>query len=119
MVGHGLPHLLEPRARGAEAGEDDAHAHRARPAGGRIRLEVGKAAEGQVRLVLADTGPGISPENLANIFEPFFSRKPDGTGLGLATTARIVEDHKGSIEVKSQLGRGTIFTIRLPAVLMP
>jgi signal transduction histidine kinase len=69
--------------------------------------------------MVRDTGIGIAEADLDHIFEPFFSRKPDGTGLGLATTARIVEDHKGSIEVKSQLGRGTIFTIRLPAVLMP
>jgi len=53
---------------------------------------------------------------LDHIFEPFFSRKPGGTGLGLATTARIVEDHKGTIEVESQPGQGATFTIRLPLV---
>jgi two-component system, NtrC family, sensor histidine kinase PilS len=66
-------------------------------------------------LMVRDTGIGIAEVDLDHIFEPFFSRKPDGTGLGLATTARIVEDHQGSIEVKSKLGRGTTFTIRLPA----
>jgi signal transduction histidine kinase len=66
--------------------------------------------------MVRDSGVGIAEADLEHIFEPFFSRKPDGTGLGLATTARIVEDHKGTIDVKSKPGKGTTFTIRLPAV---
>jgi two-component system sensor histidine kinase PilS (NtrC family) len=90
----------------------------AMPEGGTIYLAAGlRAADPpQAILMVRDTGIGIAEADLDHIFEPFFSRKPDGTGLGLATTARIVEDHKGSIEVKSQLGRGTTFTIRLPAL---
>jgi signal transduction histidine kinase len=65
--------------------------------------------------MVRDTGIGIAREYLDHIFEPFFSRKVGGTGLGLATTARIVEDHKGTIDVLSQPGKGTTFTIRLPA----
>jgi two-component system sensor histidine kinase PilS (NtrC family) len=93
----------------------------AMPSGGTIYLAaaLGPTPPPEAILMVRDTGIGIAEADLDHIFEPFFSRKPDGTGLGLATTARIVEDHKGSIEVKSQLGRGTIFTIRLPAVLMP
>jgi signal transduction histidine kinase len=65
--------------------------------------------------MVRDTGIGIAREDLDHIFEPFFSRKTGGTGLGLATTARIVEDHKGTIDVLSQRGKGTTFTVRLPA----
>jgi signal transduction histidine kinase len=65
--------------------------------------------------MVRDTGIGIAKEDVDHIFEPFFSRKAGGTGLGLATTARIVEDHKGTIDVLSQPGKGTTFTIRLPA----
>ena len=95
------------------------NAKEAMSGGGRIRLEVGKAAEGQVRLVLADTGPGISPENLANIFEPFFSTKAKGTGLGLALVQQIVSEHGGRIEVDCPPGGGTKFTILLPVAKVP
>jgi two-component system sensor histidine kinase PilS (NtrC family) len=90
----------------------------AMPEGGIIYLAAAlrPAAQPEAILMVRDTGVGIPDVDLDHIFEPFFSRKPDGTGLGLATTARIVEDHKGSIDVKSQLGRGTTFTIRLPAL---
>jgi signal transduction histidine kinase len=90
------------------------NAKEAMPGGGSIRLEVGKAAEGQVRLVLADSGLGIPPENLANIFEPFFSTKAKGTGLGLALVQQIVSEHGGRIEVDCPPGGGTRFTIFLP-----
>lgn len=89
----------------------------AMPDGGTIYLAAGlkPGQPGEAILMVRDTGIGIAEADLDHIFEPFFSRKPEGTGLGLATTARIVEDHRGSIEVKSKLGRGTTFTIRLPA----
>jgi len=90
----------------------------AMPDGGTIYLGAGLKPTPPVEAILMvrDTGVGISAEDLDHIFEPFFSRKPDGTGLGLATTARIVEDHRGHIDVKSAPGRGTTFTIHLPAV---
>jgi two-component system NtrC family sensor kinase len=90
------------------------NAKEAMPAGGRILLSVGKAAEGHVRLVLADSGQGIAPENLANIFEPFFSTKAKGTGLGLALVQQIIGEHGGRIEVDCPPGGGTRFTILLP-----
>jgi len=64
-----------------------------------------------------DTGPGISDENLAKIFEPFFTTKPvgKGTGLGLAVSHGIIQEHGGRITVKTKLGEGTNFFIRLPA----
>jgi len=90
----------------------------AMPDGGTIYLATAlkPTAPTQAILMVRDTGIGIAESDLDHIFEPFFSRKPGGTGLGLATTARIVEDHKGSIHVKSKPGKGTTFTIRLPAV---
>jgi two-component system sensor histidine kinase AtoS len=68
-----------------------------------------------VALTVADTERGGIPRSdLDRIFEPFFSTKKTGTGLGLATVARIVDDHRGTIEVNSELGQGTAVTIRLP-----
>lgn len=67
-----------------------------------------------VEIGIGDTGIGIRPENLDKIFDPFFTTKESGTGLGLAIVYRIVEDYQGNISVKSELGKGTIFNIRLP-----
>ena len=63
---------------------------------------------------VVDTGPGMSPEVKEKIFEPFYSTKDGGTGLGLATVDRIIYNHKGKIEVNSQLGHGTTMRIHLP-----
>ncbi|NTW60353.1 MAG: hypothetical protein HGA43_14455, partial [Nitrospirae bacterium] len=68
----------------------------------------------EVIICVSDTGIGIANEHLENIFDPFFTTKTDGTGLGLAIVYRIIEDLGGSIDVKSEPGKGTIFTIRLP-----
>jgi signal transduction histidine kinase len=89
----------------------------AMPQGGTIVLAAARrnVVPAEAILMVRDTGVGIAQEDVDHIFEPFFSRKSGGTGLGLATTARIVEDHKGTIEVLSERGRGTTFTIRLPA----
>jgi signal transduction histidine kinase len=64
--------------------------------------------------VVEDTGPGIAPENLERVFEPLFSTKSFGTGLGLPTVKQIVEQHGGSIRIESEVGRGTRVLIRLP-----
>jgi len=65
---------------------------------------------------IADTGQGIPPENLKKIFDPFFTTKPvgQGTGLGLSVSYEIVKKHGGDIQVRSKLGEGTTFTVRLP-----
>ena len=65
-------------------------------------------------LEIADTGPGIEPDRMDKIFEAYYSTKRGGTGLGLPTTRRIVEEHEGRIDVHSEPGKGTSFTIRLP-----
>jgi PAS domain S-box-containing protein len=85
---------------------------------GEIRVETGRAHDrpGWVRLVVADTGPGIPPEVKSRIFLPFFTTKAGGTGLGLPISHRIVQDHQGVIEVSSEPGAGTTFTILLPGL---
>ena len=67
-----------------------------------------------VRILISDSGMGISPEKLETIFDPFFTTKPSGLGLGLSIVYRIIKEHKGDIRVESQLNRGTTFTIMLP-----
>jgi two-component system sensor histidine kinase PilS (NtrC family) len=73
-----------------------------------------KDAAEEVIIVVADRGKGIAADHLNKIFDPFFTTKTNGTGLGLAIVYRIVEDHGGTITVRSRQGRGTAFTIRLP-----
>ncbi len=65
-------------------------------------------------ITVADEGKGIAPENLPNIFRPFFTTKGHGTGLGLSLARRIVESHGGTITARSELGKGTQFMVRLP-----
>ncbi len=96
------------------------NAEQAMPQGGAVTIQAGLehapgATNKCVCLSIIDTGQGIGPEDLARIWEPFFSTKSGGTGLGLPTTRKIVERHNGSIEVLSELGKGTKMTIRLPA----
>jgi signal transduction histidine kinase len=90
----------------------------AMPEGGTIDITVGtgNGRPDQAVLQVRDTGIGIADADLDRIFEPFFSRKPGGTGLGLATTARIVEAHRGTIAIASRPGQGTTFTVTLPRV---
>ena len=90
------------------------NAKEAMPEGGRIRVEVGTTDSGWMRLAVTDSGPGISPENLSKIFDPFFSTKQKGTGLGLALVQQIVTDHGGRIEVDLPATGGTTFAILLP-----
>jgi nitrogen fixation/metabolism regulation signal transduction histidine kinase len=72
------------------------------------------AGKEMVEIVVADTGPGVSPELKERLFLPYFSTKERGTGLGLAIVSRIVEDHQGSIRVEENLPLGARFTIELP-----
>ena len=70
--------------------------------------------EGWIRLTVSDTGPGIKPETVSRIFDPFFTTKASGTGLGLSVTYGIVQEHGGTIDVKSEPGVGTTFTLTFP-----
>ena len=86
-------------------------------AGGNLNVKISPDDDGEfVKFEIADTGSGISEENLSKIFEPYFSTKETGTGLGLAIVQKIVEIHNGTIEVESEEGKGTKFTVRLPKV---
>ena len=67
-----------------------------------------------VEISFKDTGSGISKENLDKIFNPLFSTKAKGTGLGLSVCASLIEGHGGTIDVQSKVGRGTVFTVKLP-----
>jgi two-component system, NtrC family, sensor histidine kinase AtoS len=82
---------------------------------GTVRIETHVEAEGAtVAVSISDDGAGIPPENLEKIFDPFFSTKPQGTGLGLAMVHRIVDAHHGTIAMTSRPGSGTVATLRLP-----
>jgi signal transduction histidine kinase len=70
--------------------------------------------EPALRVMVADTGQGIPADRLPRIFDPFYTTKEKGMGLGMAITHRIVEDHKGTIDVKSEVGLGTTFTVHFP-----
>lgn len=72
------------------------------------------AVDGELVLSIIDSGHGIAPENLGRIFEPLFSTKNFGTGLGLPTVRQIVNQHGGVIAVDSEVGKGTRVTVRLP-----
>jgi two-component system NtrC family sensor kinase len=83
---------------------------------GRLTIATEPSADGRwAEVSIGDTGPGISPENLSKIFDPFFTTKEMGTGLGLSVVYGIVQRHGGTVEAKSEKGRGTTFIIRLPA----
>src|SRR5262249_40855494 len=88
----------------------------AMPSGGRLTFAARPAPEsGELVITVSDTGGGIESGELEAIFEPYYTTKIHGTGLGLAITRRIVEEHGGSIQAASEHGRGTTFTLLLPA----
>ncbi len=89
----------------------------AMPDGGTLMLSTSSVGE-KVVVEVTDTGCGIKREHLDQIFQPFFTTKPvgKGTGLGLSVSYGIVQQHDGSLEVKSEVGKGSTFTITLPAV---
>jgi signal transduction histidine kinase len=91
-----------------------ANAADATPPGGRVVLHA-RAREGNVELAVADSGHGVAPELRRRVFEPFFTTRPNGTGLGLAVARQIVEAHGGCIDVADAPDGGACFTVRLPA----
>jgi len=97
------------------------NAIQAMPNGGELSLSIlrGKEVEGilqSIKVQVADTGHGIAEDMLKKLFDPFFTTKYGGTGLGLTITHSIVDAHKGYIDVESQIGKGTTFTVTLPTL---
>lgn len=86
----------------------------ARPGAGELIIRTERAEPGRAIVHVIDTGPGIPPETLEKIYTPYFTTKSGGSGLGLPTARRIIEEHGGSLEAHSEPGRGTDFVITLP-----
>ena len=83
--------------------------------GGTLSVELSRAQDGRgIRIAVKDTGAGIRREDLAHIFDPYFTTRPSGTGLGLAIVHKIVESHRGEVGAESEPGRGTTVTLTLP-----
>ena len=89
------------------------NAEQAMPEGGQIGIKC-IADEDYIRLSVSDTGCGISSKDMGNIFEPYFTRKSAGTGLGLMIVERIIREHGAELAVESEPGKGTVFTINFP-----
>ena len=81
--------------------------------GGAVTVKT-RAVNGTVEVAVIDRGSGIDPKNLSDIFNPFFTTKPQGVGLGLAIVSKIVDQHGGKITVDSEPGKGSIFRVFLP-----
>ena len=109
--------MAAPNARGKALVNILLNAMQAMPRGGTVRVCAGlEEQEGRrhVRVEVSDQGAGIPKELMPRVFEPFFTTKARGTGLGLAVVRRIVEDHRGEVQIHSEPGRGTTFAFRLP-----
>lgn len=110
-----LPNILaDPDQLDQVLGNIILNAIQAMPEGGHLVVKSEVPNPGWVAVSIADTGAGIPEENLTEIFEPIFSTKARGIGLGLSLVKTLVEGHRGSIEVESEVGKGSTFTVRLP-----
>jgi signal transduction histidine kinase len=89
------------------------NAAQASPEGGTVTVKT-RAADGTAEISVIDRGSGIAPANLGTIFNPFFTTKADGVGLGLAIVAKIIDEHGGKITVESEAGRGSVFRVHIP-----
>lgn len=86
--------------------------------GGHVHIETAPEPNrvGWLRVTITDTGEGMRPETLKKIWEPFYTTKTGGTGLGLSVSHKIIREHGGDVEVQSEPGRGTTFIIRFPSL---
>ena len=91
------------------------NAAQASPPGGTVTVKTRPAAEGGAEISVIDRGSGIEPAHLESVFNPFFTTKAEGVGLGLAIVSKIVDEHGGQVQVESKPGEGTVFRVYLPA----
>jgi len=90
------------------------------PGGGTVTIRSGVTpADSTARVAISDTGPGIPAEHLDRVFEPYFTTKEGGTGLGLALARKIVEEHQGTIRAENGPSGGATFIVTLPIVAPP
>lgn len=89
------------------------NAAQASPPEGAVTVKT-RPADGMAEIAVIDRGEGIDPRHLESIFNPFFTTKPEGIGLGLAIVSKIVDEHRGRITVESQPGKGSVFRVYLP-----
>jgi len=82
--------------------------------GGVLSVSLRKDSDGRIRVEVSDTGPGIGRDEISRIFDPYFTTKSSGTGLGLAVVHKVVEAHGGELQVESAPGKGTAVSILLP-----
>ena len=95
------------------------NALQAMPEGGTLSVTIAEKTAGgstSVDIEVADTGQGMSPQTLEYLFTPFFTNKEKGSGLGLSISHKIIEEHGGTIDVKSEEGKGSTFVVSLPAI---
>ncbi len=110
----GLPMILaDPKQMEQVLGNLVINACQAMPDGGRMTISA-RPKKGMLSILVKDTGTGITPENMQKVFEPLFTTKATGIGLGLAVSKKLVEANGGKIDVMSEAGKGTSFTILLP-----
>jgi signal transduction histidine kinase len=109
-----LPQVqVDPRQMEQVLGNLVVNAFQAMPQGGKLTLSAKKKGT-EIALAVADTGVGIPPENMPKLFEPLFTTKLKGIGLGLAVCKKLAEANSGRIEVQSEPGKGSTFTLYLP-----
>ena len=106
LLGRALRNLLENALRASVAGGS--------VAGGRVSVEL-RGGEGCFEILVSDTGPGVAPDQLGKIFDPYFSTHDSGTGLGLPIARRIIEEHGGEIHARNRPGGGLVVRVTLPA----
>jgi PAS domain S-box-containing protein len=90
------------------------NAYQAMPEGGTVSVKTRNIDSKSVEVRISDTGPGITEEDIKNMFMPFFTTKKEGTGLGLSISYNIIKNHNGSINIETRLNTGTSFIIKLP-----
>lgn len=117
QLGSALPSILaDPDQLSQVFGNIILNAIQAMPEGGRLVIKSSVPEPNWVAISFTDTGVGIPPEAMKRLFEPLFTTKAKGIGLGLAIVKALVEGHKGTMEVQSEQGKGSTFTVKLPMI---